>query len=113
MKPTSNKQEGTTPRSQATPSGAGPTEAKKLPGIPVERVQTGLRMEKQMLKVLKAIAEYSDQSLGEQMEEIVLHAFEGSCAFGPETLKRIAKLKEVYGMDYDVHASYRFVDRAA
>jgi hypothetical protein len=106
-------EEGTAPRSQAAPPTVGPIEAQKLPRIPVERVQTGLRMEKRMLKVLKAIAEYGDQSLGEQMEEIVLHAFEGACAFGPETLERIAKLKEVYGMDYDVHASYRFVDRAA
>src|SRR5215813_6018693 len=84
---------------QTIPSGADPVEAKRLPKISVERAQTGLRMEKRMLKVLKAIAEYSDQSLGEQVEEIVLHAFEGACAFGPETIKRIAKLKEVYGMD--------------
>src|SRR2546422_7046013 len=98
---------------QEIPSGSGPTEAKKLPKISVERVQTGLRIEKRMLKVLKAVAEYADQSLGELMEEIVLHAFEGACAFGPETQKRIAKLKEVYGMDYDVHASYRFVDKVA
>ena len=81
--------------------------------LPVERVQTGLRMEKRMLKVLKAVAEYNDQSLGELLEEIVLHAFEGegASAFGLETLKRISQLKEVYGMDYDVHASYRFVDK--
>jgi hypothetical protein len=113
MKQTSNSQEVTDSTSRIIPSGAGPTEAKKMPKISVERVQTGLRIEKQMLKVLKAVAEYGDQSLGELMEEIVLHAFEGACAFGPETLTRIAKLKEVYGMDYDVHASYRFVDEAA
>ena len=113
MKKTENVQKGDVSSPQGDPVGAGPLEAKKLPRIPVERVQTGLRMEKRMLKVLKAIAEHSDQSLGEQMEEIVLHAFEGACAFGPETLMHIAKLKEVYGMDYDVHASYRFVDRAA
>jgi hypothetical protein len=113
MKQTTNSQEVTDSSSRAIPSGAGPTEAKKLPGISVERVQTGLRIEKRMLKVLKAVAEYADQSLGELMEEIVLHSFEGACAFGPETRKHIAKLKEVYGMDYDVHASYRFVDKTA
>jgi hypothetical protein len=96
----------------AEPSAATPQEAKKQPKISVERVQTGVRMEKRMLKVLKAIAEYNDQTLGELLEEIVLHAFEGggANAFGPKTLERIAKLKEVYGMDYDVHASYRFVE---
>src|SRR5947207_15460348 len=88
-------------------------EAKKQAKIPVERVQTGVRMEKRMLKVLKAMAEYSDMSLGELLEDIVLHSFEGggACAFLPESLQRIKQLKEVYGMDYDVHASYRFVER--
>jgi hypothetical protein len=97
------------------PSAASPQEAKKQPKISVERVQTGVRMEKRMLKVLKAIAEYNDQTLGELLEEIVLHAFEGggASAFGPKTLERIAKLKEVYGMDYDAHASYRFVEPAS
>ncbi len=113
MKPSTNSEEVTDSATRAIPSGAGPTEAKKLPRISVERVQTGLRIEKRMLKVLKAVAEYADQSLGELIEEIVLHAFEGASAFGPETQQRIAKLKEVYGMDYDVHASYRFVDKTA
>ena len=83
--------------------------------LPVERVQLGVRMEKRMVKVLKAMAEYSDQSLGQLLEEIVLHAFEGGCAnaFGPKSLEKIRELKKVYEMDYDVHASYRFVDRAA
>jgi hypothetical protein len=64
-----------------------------------------------MLKVLKALAEYFDCSLGELLEDIVLHSFEGAHPFLPETMKRIAELKKVYGMDYDVHASYRFVER--
>lgn len=95
------------------PSTASAAEARKQTKIPVERVQTGVRMEKRMLKVLKAMAEYHDKSLGELLEDIVLHAFEGegACAFGPESLKRIAQLKEVYGMDYDTHASYRFVEK--
>lgn len=110
MKRTTDTENPDATSSQTIPSEASPSEAKKMTKITVERAQTGLRIEKRMLKVLKAIAEYSDQSLGEQVEEIVLHAFEGACAFGPETLKRITKLKEVYGMDYDVHASYQFVD---
>ena len=113
MKRTVNSGGEANSATQIIPSGADSAEAKKLPRISVERMQTGLRIEKRMLKVLKAVAEYADQSLGELVEEIVLHAFEGACAFGPETQARIAKLKEVYGMDYDVHASYRFVDKAA
>src|SRR5438552_11167155 len=52
--------------------------------IPVERVQTGVRMEKRMLKVLKAMAEYYECSLGELLEDIVLHSFEGARPFLPE-----------------------------
>ena len=45
--------------------------------VVVERVQTGVRMEKRMLKVLKALAEQKDMTLGDLLEGIVLHAFEG------------------------------------
>lgn len=81
--------------------------------IPVERVQIGARMEKNLVKVLKALAEYFDVSLGDLLEGIALHAFEQKQAFGEETLKRIAQLKEVYGMDYDASASHRFIDQTA
>ena len=47
----------------------------------VERVQTGLRMEKRLLKVLKALAEFHDLSLGDLLEGIVLHAFDGKAPF--------------------------------
>lgn len=76
--------------------------------IVVERVQTGVRMEKRMVKVLKALAEYHDLSLGELLEGIVLHAFENRAPFGDESLALIAKLKDVYGMDYGAEASHRF-----
>ncbi|HEX8956305.1 MAG TPA: hypothetical protein VF798_08525 [Burkholderiaceae bacterium] len=75
--------------------------------VVVERVQTGLRIEKQMLKVLKAIAEYHDLSLGDLVEGIVLHAFEGKCAFGPESLERIADLKRIYGMHIGAGDAHR------
>src|SRR3954447_26353268 len=64
----------------------------------VERVQTGVRMEKRMVKVLKALAEYQDMSLGDLLEGIVLHAFANRLPFAPETLQRIDQLKDVYGM---------------
>src|SRR3954454_20385897 len=80
--------------------------------LPVERVQLGVRMEKRLVKVLKAIAEYHEVSLGQLLEDIVLHAFEGggANAFGPRSLEKIAELKKVYELDYDTHASYRFID---
>ncbi|MFC1976529.1 hypothetical protein ACFLXQ_09035 [Chloroflexota bacterium] len=82
----------------------------KSPEIKVERVQTGVRIEKRMLKVLKALAEYADISLGDLLEGIVLHAFEGKCAFNEGILKRIAALKEVYDMDYDATASHHMIE---
>jgi len=72
----------------------------------IERVQTGVRMEKRMVKVLKALAEYLDVSLGDLLEGIVLHAFENKTPFSEETLRRIARIKEVYGMDYGASASH-------
>jgi hypothetical protein len=74
---------------------------------PIERMQTGVRMEKRMVKVLKALAEYLDISLGDLLEGIVLHAFAGKPPFSTQTLERIASLKEIYGMDYGVEASHR------
>ena len=76
----------------------------------VERVQIGARMEKRMVKVLKALAEYEDVSLGDLLEGIVLHAFERKHPFSEEMLQRIAQLKEVYGMDYNAHASHHFIE---
>lgn len=77
----------------------------------VERVQVGARMERRMVKVLKALAEYHDMPLGSLLEGIVLHAFEAKPPFGEETLKRIAQLKEVYGMDYGAEVSHRLRER--
>jgi hypothetical protein len=74
--------------------------------LAVERVQTGMRMEKRMVKVLKALAEYLDISLGDLLEGIVLHAFEGQSPFSTQTLQQIARLKEVYGMDYGLEAGH-------
>jgi len=73
----------------------------------VERVQTGVRMEKRLLKVLKAFAEYHDMSLGDLLEGIVLHAFDGKTPFSPASLERIQELKEFYEFDLDSSASHR------
>ncbi len=73
----------------------------------VERVQTGVRMEKRLLKVLKALAELHDLSLGDLLEGIVLHAFEGKSPFSEESRARIAELKRIYRLDLDATASHR------
>lgn len=80
--------------------------------ITVERVQTGVRIEKRMLKVLKALAEYFDISLGDLLEGIVLHAFENKPPFNEQTLHHIVQLKEVYGMDYGAEASHKLKEDA-
>jgi hypothetical protein len=79
--------------------------------IPVERIQTGVRLEKRLVKVLKALAEYKEMTLGNLLEGIVLHAFEGKPAFSASSLEMISKLKEIYGLDLDVKASHRLKDR--
>ena len=64
--------------------------------VTIERTQTGLRIERSTLKVLKALAEYLDLSLGDLVEGIVLHAFEGKAPFNPAVLTKIEQLKAVY-----------------
>lgn len=66
--------------------------------VTVERVQTGLRIERNVLKVLKALAEYLDLSLGDLVEGITLHAFEGKAPFTPDIVAKIEQLKAVYGL---------------
>lgn len=80
------------------------------PRLAIERVQTGVRMEKRIVKVLKALAEYYDLSLGDLLEGIVLHAFDGKCPFSEESLRRIADLKKIYGLDLDSSASHRLME---
>lgn len=83
-----------------------------MAGQEIERVQTGVRLEKRLLKVLKALAELKDMTLGDLIEGIVLHAFEGKAAFSAETLAQIAALKAVYGLDFDASASHRLIESA-
>ncbi len=67
----------------------------------IERVQTGVRLEKRLVKVLKGLAEYHDLSLGDLLEGIVLHAFDGQAPFSGASLEVIADLKRVYGLQLD------------
>lgn len=77
----------------------------------VERVQTGVRIERRLLKVLKGLAEYHDMSLGDLLEGIVLHAFDGKCAFESDSLKRINDLKKVYSLDLDASHSHKLREK--
>jgi len=77
----------------------------------VQRIQTGVRMEKRIVKVLKGLAEYHDLCLGDLLEGIVLHVFEGKLPFKQESLKKIAELKKVYHLDLDAKASHQLKER--
>jgi len=77
----------------------------------IERVQTGIRIEKRLLKVLKGLAEHLDMSLGDLLEGVVLHAFEGKAPFSAETRKVVAQLKAVYGVNYDFNQAHRLTER--
>lgn len=79
----------------------------------VERVQTGVRIEKRLLKVLKALAEFHDLTLGDLLEGIVLHAFDGRTAFQKPSRQRIKELKKFYGLDLDFRASHRLIEAPA
>jgi hypothetical protein len=78
--------------------------------IEIERIQTGVRMEKRVVKVLKGLAEYHDMSLGDLLEGIVLHAFDNKTPFGKESLQKIAELRQVYHLDLDSSASHRLTE---
>ncbi|MGI8524224.1 MAG: hypothetical protein ACR2K3_13100 [Nocardioides sp.] len=83
-------------------------------GVQVDRVQLGVRMERRLVKVLKGLAEFNDETLGELLERIVLHSFEPvpgdegeSCVspHGRAQLEAIGRLRQTYGVPDDVHAA--------
>jgi hypothetical protein len=77
---------------------------------PITRVQTGARLEARLLNVLKALAALKNTSLGDLLEGIVLHAFEGQPAFSSPTLAQIAELKKIYGLDLTAADSHQLVE---
>jgi hypothetical protein len=77
----------------------------------VERVQTGIRLEKRLLKVLKALAEYKDMSLGDLLEGIALHALEGKTPFSEATLAHVRDLRRIYGLSLRAGDSHRLMER--
>jgi len=97
------------PSRDAAPAAGVPPRGRS---VRIERVQTGVRMEKRLVKVLKALAELKDMTLGDLLEGIVLHAFDGKLPFTPETLRQIAELKRIYGLDLKAADSHRLRERA-
>ncbi len=79
---------------------------------PVQRTQTGVRIESSLLKVLKGLAEYTDLTLGDLLEGIVLHAFEGKAPFSDETRDVIEQLKRVYGCELTAADSHRMAEES-
>ncbi len=77
----------------------------------VQRVQLGVRMEKTLVKTLKALAEYLDLSLGDLLEGISLHALEGRPPFSRQTLGHIRKLRTIYGLDLTARDSHQLVEK--
>ena len=73
----------------------------------ITRTQTGVRLESRLLKVLKGLATELDMSLGDLLEGIVLHAFEGKAPFSAATLRKVKALKAVYGFDLTAKDSHR------
>jgi hypothetical protein len=78
--------------------------------VPVKRVQTGVRIEVRLLKVLKGLAEYLDLSLGDLLEGIILHTFDGQLPFDAATIAVIRRLSAIYGMKLDAADSHRLVE---
>jgi hypothetical protein len=81
-----------------------------VPKTIVKRTQTGVRIESSLLKVLKGVAEYTDLSLGDLLEGIVLHAFEGKAPFSAKTRGVIEQLKLVYGCELSASDSHQLTE---
>ena len=79
----------------------------------ITRTQTGVRIESSLLKVLKGLAEYTNLSLGDLLEGIVLHSFEGKAPFTGESLEAINKLKSVYGCTLTAEDSHQLEEVAS
>lgn len=90
-----------------------PAQSKKAakPLREVERIQTGVRLEKRLLKVLKGLAECLDLTLGDLLEGIALHALENKPPFKTATLEKIANLKRIYGLNLTAADSHQLRER--
>lgn len=88
----------------------GQAQDSQNPSRKIERVQTGVRIEKRLLKVLKGLAEYHDMTLGDLIEGIVLHSFDGKTPFSDKNLQKIQELKNIYELDLSWKDSHHLVE---
>jgi len=102
---------GTMPKQLAVPKQRSRAADGGLQRLKVERVQTGVRLEKRLLMVLRALADAKGVSLGDLIEGIVLHAFEGKAPFSRATLGQVAALKQVFRLDLSAADSHSLTDR--
>ncbi len=77
----------------------------------IERVQTGVRIEKRLLKVMKGLAEYLEMTLGDVIEGILLHSFDDKNPFSELTIKKIQELKKVYDLDLNWKDSHKLIEK--
>jgi predicted enzyme related to lactoylglutathione lyase len=87
------------------------------PKLEIERVPVRARIEKRLAALMTDLARHKNMSVGEMLEETLLHTFERMPAGGvasphtQHTLGFIQRLKQKHGIDYDTHASYRFIEK--
>jgi catechol 2,3-dioxygenase-like lactoylglutathione lyase family enzyme len=85
------------------------------PPLTIERVEVPVRLEKRLAGLLRDLAEHKGMTINSCLEETLLHTFEplGGGVASPHTkrtLEYIEELRKKHGIDYDCHASYRFVE---
>jgi hypothetical protein len=80
------------------------------PPIRIERVDVPVRLEKRLAALLRDLAQHKRMSIDSCLEEMLLHTNEGVGPHTQATLRYIQELKTKHGIDYDCHASYRFVE---
>jgi catechol 2,3-dioxygenase-like lactoylglutathione lyase family enzyme len=81
------------------------------PPLVIERVDVPVRLEKRLAALLHDLAEHKRMSVNSCLEETLLHTLDGVGPHGERGLRYIQELKKKHGIDYDSHASYRFVER--
>ncbi len=80
------------------------------PPIRIERVDVPVRLEKRLAALLDDVAKHKRMSVNSCLEEMLLHTNDGVGPHTQATLRYIQDLKKKHGIDYDSHASYRFVE---
>jgi len=87
------------------------------PNLLIDRVPVTTRIEKRLAALMSDLARHKNMTIGEMLEETLLHTFEpvpGGGVASPHTEKTLAHirdLKKKHRINYDTHASYRFVEK--